>query len=121
MKFKIQQHSIIDIITNSSSEIFTFQGGKSKEFLVELINQFCKDKNINFSVTKSCFSQLDEEDYEIGSAMKVLIENGYTVTRDPNKPPVYELDIDRDLIYTHLQPLKDFLLNDLNATMEYDG
>ena len=48
MKIKIEIHSIIDVITNSSSEIFTIETGKTKEFLSDSINEFCRSKKIKY-------------------------------------------------------------------------
>jgi len=117
MKVKIPIHSIIDIITNSSSEIFTISSDKTKEFVIDIVNSFCKDKNLNFRLTEHCFNEV--EDWELKDSISFLEEQGYTVTKT-SEPTKFSFSIDRDQIYLHLQPLKDFLIKTLNAEVDYD-
>lgn len=43
MKIKIKTHSLIDVITNSSSEIFCTIKGKTQETIEEMINEIVKE------------------------------------------------------------------------------
>ena len=119
MKIKIEIHSIIDVITNSSSEIFTIETGKTKEFLSDSINEFCRSKKIKYSIPPSCIDVLEEFDWDIKYKIQELRDLGYTVERkSPNQ--VYCISIDRDDIYNWLEPLKDFLITTFNAKVEND-
>jgi len=118
MKIKIPVHSIVDITTNSSSEIFTMETDKTKEFLTEAINSFCKENGINFKVTPYSFDDI-EDDWEVKNAIEFLTEKGFSVTRkDPSKKG-YVLLIDRD--WQGLENLKNFLIQTFNAEVDYEG
>jgi hypothetical protein len=119
VKIKIYTHSIVDVITNSSSEIFTIETDKTKEFLVEVVNNFCKEKGIDFRVSEWSFDSL-EDDWEIKNAIELLEEKGYSITRKDPAKKAYTLGIDRDEISRSLEPLKDFLISEFNAEVEYD-
>lgn len=119
MKIIIYTHSIIDVITNSSSEIFTIETDKTKEFLAEVVNNFCKEKGLKYSVSNYSFDNM-EDDWDIKNAIETLEEKGFVVTRkDPTKKG-YTLSIDRDEIYRELEPLKNFLISEFNAEVGYD-
>lgn len=75
--FKIKIHSVIDVITNSSTEIYSWYDGSigaCKEMLQEMLKVFGVDKNVNdiFSITINCdvyyyidyIDNMSESDYE---------------------------------------------------------
>ncbi len=118
-KIKIYTHSIVDVITNSSSEIFTIETDKTKQFLMEVVNNFCKEKEINYRVSEWSFAPL-EDDWEIKGAIELLEEKGYFVIRKDPEKKAFTLGIDRDMLHGELQPLKDFLISEFNAEVTYD-
>ena len=48
MKILVQPHSVVDIITNSSTEIFVGQRGHSEELVRSIVNQVCKTFHRDF-------------------------------------------------------------------------
>lgn len=117
MKIIIPVHSIVDITTNSSSEIFTMETDKSKEFLSEAVNSFCKENGINFKTSSYSFDDI-EDDWEVKNAIDFLNEKGFLVTRKEPGKKGYTLSIDRD--WQGLDSLKNFLITTFNAEVDYD-
>ena len=121
MKIIIKIHSVIDIITNSSSEIFTIETAKTKEFLSDSINLFCKGNDIRYSITPECIDLEEESDYDLKYQIDELRRRGYKVERNDPTKNAYVISIDRDEIYQRLGPLKDFLIETFNAEIHHDG
>lgn len=61
MKTKINLHSIIDLITNSSTEIYTYSSGSLKA-CEEMINEFFKVFNIDKTCNDIFELSLDQEE-----------------------------------------------------------
>jgi len=120
MELQINIHSAIDIITNSSSEIYTFQTDKSREFICNLINSFCEVKKLRFQISPDDLTDPLDDNYEIRNAIDLLKSKGYIVSRESNNS-LFKLMIDRDLVYSELIPLREFLTNTFNIDIEYDG
>ena len=63
MKTKINLHSVIDLITNSSTEIYTYSDG-SLTACKEMINEFLKVMNIDKTCDDLFELSIDSEDDE---------------------------------------------------------
>lgn len=85
---KIPVHSIIDLITNSSTEIFTYSEGSEKAF-EEMIDELFK----TFNIDKKCEDVFDmvilcDESYEYGEHLEELdgdLPEGITEDTDIKK------------------------------------
>lgn len=120
MKIEIKLHSLVDIITNSSSEIFTIETDKTKEFLAEAVNSFCKENDLGYKIQPSWIDD-EEEDWDLQQQIQSLKDRGYEVTKVDSSLKRYVIKIDRDLVYTeNLGSLVEFLKVTFNAEVSYD-
>jgi len=96
---------IIDLITNSSSELFVIENKCAKETICEIINEALKGAT---SVTVDCIEErftkdgdLYSQEYEIENALKMFPENAIEELKEKyfKNPKYYGVSFDRDWIY----------------------
>lgn len=80
MKVKFNIHSFIDIITNSSTEIFCKIKGKTKEIIEKMIKSIMKEigcTGVDFTVEQGT----DEDDNEIEGLYEIWYD--YEINHEP--------------------------------------
>lgn len=120
IKITVPIHSIIGIITNSSSEVYTLKTDQSKTYLMGIINAFCESNKISFRVTEDDFGKHDEDDWEFQDAKRVIEERGFSLIVNPNAPTVLRLSFENNYGLDHVRPLLDFLRYELKAEYDYE-
>ena len=119
MKIRIYTHSIIDVITNSSSEIFTIETDKTVDFLVEVINNFCEENKIKYRFSSYSFDSI-EEDYDVKEAIELLESYGYVITKKDTTKKGYVFSIDNNWTCTpEGKQIKNFLIEEFSAEVDY--
>lgn len=114
----IRIDSMIDIITNSSSELFVIENTMAIPVLVEMTNTALS--NTGFSITESCVEKRlvkDQQDYEIDWKIDETLALFPEHVREELKakyltePNWYGIAFDRDHIYNSSNDIRDILTN----------
>jgi hypothetical protein len=122
--FVIQPHSIVDLITNSSTEIFTIQTNKTVEVVKELIDEL-QNKYPNEYGHYLSTDIASEEDIkaiygyqymDIEPFIKMMEDLGYVIARNPNPPVFITLSAERGGIDSHV---RQFINENFNV-IDYD-
>lgn len=110
MIIKINPHSMVDLITNSSTEIFTIKTDKTAEVVKEMIDEMQK-KYPNEYGHYLYTSIADEEDiksmhsfgyFDIEPIIKMMEDLGYIITKNPNPPIFITLSAERGGMHPNL-------------------
>lgn len=113
----IRIDSMIDIITNSSSELFVTKNNMEVDALVEMVNTALS--GTGFSISESCVEKRlvqDEADYEtqwkIDDTLKLFPEEvrEELKTKYLTDPNFYGIAFDRDEIYNSNHDIRGILL-----------
>jgi hypothetical protein len=106
---KIKIHSVVDVITNSSTVIYTYQDGSEKP-VRELIEEIFKLSNITENI---------DDVFEFG------LEGGFEDENDRDddrlEPDTYLIIKTKDSKYEYLSNLIERVLNSITADGRYDG
>lgn len=121
---KIQPHSLVDLITNSSTEIFVIQTDKSVEVVREIIDdlQLKYPNEYGHHLTTDIASEEDIKSiygYEyanIETLTSMMQDLGYTVTKNPDSPIFLRLSAERGGLDFHV---KQFIEKNFNV-VDYD-
>lgn len=105
--FKIRLDHMIDLITNSSSELFVIANSMEKSVLVEMTNKVLE--GTGFKISESCIEDryLDNEDnvYDHNWQLEDMAEKlgqskeEFMLTNFKNGPKWYGISFDRDQTY----------------------
>lgn len=118
MIFKINISSIVDIITNSSSEIFTIKTDKTREFVADMINSFCLHNRVEYKLDLADLDVNVDNDWEFQEAVETLKKFGYKAVKDDSPNSAIVLEFDDHYTFQGQEDLFRFLRKELNA--EYD-
>lgn len=105
MSFTINIDHVLDLITNSSSELFVIDAGMTKETLVEMVNEQLKGfSSINIHNIEERFSRDESpEDFQwkMDELLNCLDETDSAEIKEKyfTKPKFYGISFDRDYIY----------------------
>lgn len=100
---EVNPHSVVDLITNSSTEIFTIQTDKTVEVVREMIDELQKQYPNEYGHHLST-NIADDEDikaiygysyFDLEPMIKMMEDLGYTVTVNPVKPVFITLSAER--------------------------
>lgn len=122
--FRIKIHSLMDIITNSSTEFFII----NKDFGLEYVSRLVKEKEKEFPChyDESVSVHLDNPEYYEGTiygcdteqAVKYLKSRGYTVI-----PPEIEIEPEEIIVSCESgcmsEELKQFITETFNTEIDY--
>lgn len=121
-KFKIQLHSIVDVITNSSTEIFVVHKSYGLEFVTQLVKE-AEEKyppkyphykvNIYLDNPEYC-DKSGGYDFDKEEAIKRLISRGYTVIAPEVEIEPQAIIIECEQGYISKE-LKKFIIDTFNA------
>lgn len=105
LHFVFKFDHIIDIITNSSSELFVIENKCAKTMLVDLLNNALKGiKNITEDDIEDRFKKdgdMYDQQYEIDNALELFPEDDRDILKEKyfSSPKYYGISFDRDWIY----------------------
>lgn len=102
--FKFQIDHILDLITNSSSELFVIENKCAKETIAELINEALKNIiTVKVSEIEERFKKDGQSDctWEIDNALELFPETDREMLKEKyfTTPKYYGISFDRDWIY----------------------
>lgn len=103
MLFKVEPHSLVDLITNSSTEIFTIQTNKTVEVVKEMIDEIQKKYPNEYGHYLHASIANDEDitamhgyvSFNIAPIIKMMEDLGYIITVNPNPPVFITLSAER--------------------------
>lgn len=124
MLIKLHPHSIVDLITNSSTEIFVIQTNKTVEVVREIIDEMQKKYPNEYGHYLYTDVANDEdikalygyEYMDMDVIIKMMEDLGYIITKNPNFPIFIKLSAERG----GLDPtLHQFITENFNV-IDYD-
>lgn len=124
MLFKVEPHSLVDLITNSSTEIFTIQTNKTVEVVKEMIDELQKKYPNEYGHYLYTDIASDEDIkaihghqyWDLEPIIKMMEDLGYIITKNPNPPVFITLSAERGGLDLHI---RQFINENFNV-VDYD-